>query len=62
MPLAVQELSILLPAMSANRLLQLNRNLLAQLVADTAGASVYHEWDQSLCRKANANGWSDQMA
>lgn len=59
----MQELSILLPAMSANRLLQLNQNLLAQLVADTAGASVYHEWtDQSLCQKANANGWSDLMA
>jgi hypothetical protein len=33
----VQELSILLPGMSAQRLLQLDRNLLAQLASDTPG-------------------------
>ena len=35
---AAQELSILLPGMSSQRLLQLDRVLLAQLASDTSGA------------------------
>ena len=35
---AAQELSVLLPGMSSQRLLQLDRVLLAQLASDTSGA------------------------